>query len=321
MRKLLSVLATAGLASAPAAQAQDTAEIYKPTGGWTADYGEDYCRLIRTFSNGEEEVSVALERTQPGEPVRLVFVGNSIKTYRSAEQIGYHFLPSGSEARSRFFLSETADGQQYMTFDPVMLAPIGGSGGITSVVARQDFSQNSGGSVPNGQVASAPPPYNRTAEQEIARAITGLSLSTGLASPVQFETGSLRAPIAALQTCSDDLLKEWGLDPEQHKTMTASVVPNPNPDGVLPQGTIPFTEFGKLNGGANDVRLVIGADGKPSSCTVRSPSLAATVNERICKLAMERASFQPAKDASGAPMASFWMGSPMFLGPLPSGGR
>jgi hypothetical protein len=88
----------------------------------------------------------------------------------------------------------------------------------------------------------------------------------------------------------------------------------PGGDPVLPQGTIPFGEFGKLGGGANQVRLTIGADGKPTACTIYSPTLSQSLNERICSLAM-KATFQPAKDAAGQPMASFWMGSPMVLGP------
>ena len=44
--------------------------------------------------------------------------------------------------------------------------------------------------------------------------------------------------------------------------------------------------------------------------------------QKLQALAKERASFQPAKDAGGQPMASLWMGSPMFLGPpFPGGGR
>ena len=63
------------------------------------------------------------------------------------------------------------------------------------------------------------------------------------------------------------------------------------------------------------MRLLIGADGKVTACAIYAPSLAQSLNERICGLAKERASFQPAKDAGGQPMASVWMGSPMFLGP------
>jgi hypothetical protein len=298
MKKLLWTGALACLVVSPVAQAQDGGAVFKPTGAWTADFGDDYCRLIRTFSDGKDEVSLAFERTQPGAPVRLIFVGDGVKTFRGADEIGYSFLPGGSAAKSRYVRSETPDGKQYLNFDPVTLSPVAFTPG------------------------APPPKYDRTAEQEAARGINGLALAEGLTDPVRFETGSLRAPIATMQTCADDLLKVWGLDAEKHKTMTAMAVLSPNSDGVLPQGTIPFGEFGKLTGGANQVRLLIGADGKVTGCTIYSPSLSQTLNDKICNLAKERASFQPAKDATGQAMASVWMGSPMFLGPpFPGGGR
>lgn len=300
--KKVSLLALAALVAASTSQAQEAAAVYKPTGGWTADYGDDYCRLIRSFSNGTDEVGLALERIQPGDQMRLAFVGNGVKLFRGTDSIGYRFLPSGSSRKTMFVRSETTDGKRYVSFEPLTLAP---PPPLTP-----------------GAAPVMPAAYSREKEQETARGITGIVLEEGLTEPVRLETGSLRAPVAALQTCVDDLLKVWGLDPEKHKTMSMPAIMNPNPEGVLPQGTIPFTDFGKLVGGANDVRLLIGADGKPTSCTVRLPSLSRSLNEKICRLAMERASFQPAKDASGQPMASYWMGSPMFLGPpFPGGGR
>ena len=174
----------------------------------------------------------------------------------------------------------------------------------------------------NTPPGTPPPVYDRTGEQETARGITGFTLTEGLISPVRVETGSLRAPIEALQACADDLLTVWGLDAEKHKTMTVPPVMNPNPNGVLPQGTIPFGEFDKLTGGANQVRLLIGADGKVTDCAIYAPSLSQLLNQRICELAKDRASFQPAKDAEGQAMASVWMGPPLFLGPpFPGGGR
>ena len=295
MKNVLFGCAVACSLVAPAAQAQDVS-VFRPTGGWTADYGDDYCRLIRTFSDGTDEVSLALERTQPGAPVRLVLVGDGIRTFRGADQIGYSLLPAGSSAKVRYVRSVTADGKQYLNFDPFTLVPVAFTPG-------------------------APPPlYDRSAERQAARGVTGIALGEGLTTPVRFETESLGEPIAAMQACADDLLTVWELDPDKHRTMTAAAILNPRSDGVLPQGTIPFGDFGKLGGGANEVRLMIGADGKPTSCIIRSPSLSQTINNKICSLAMDRATFQPAKDANGEAMASYWMGSPLFLSP-PFGGR
>jgi hypothetical protein len=304
MKGMLSLMAAAAMAAAPAVQAQEDTVVFRPVGTWTADYGEDYCRLIRTFSDGTREMSLALERLQPDAFVRLIVVGEGLRPFRNAEQIGYAFQPAGASGKARYVRSETAEGQQFVSFDPISLAP------------PPAFTPPASGAAP------APPPiYDRAQEQEAARGITGFVLAEGLISPVRVETGSLRAPIQALQVCADDLLTVWGLDAEKHKTMTAMPILNPQPGGVLPQGTIPFGEFGKLNGGANLVRLLIGVDGKVSTCAIHAPSLSPSLNERICTLAKERASFQPARDAEGQAMASVWMGPPMFLGPPFPGGR
>jgi len=296
MHKLLLGCAVIGLMSAPVAQAQEEPTVFRPTGGWTADFGDDYCRLVRTFSDGKDEVSLALQRTQPGSFVQLLFVGDGIRTFRGADQIGYAFQPSSSTRETRYIRSETPEGKQFLSTELLTLAPFAFTPGT-------------------------PPPYSREAELEAARGINAVALDKGLTSPVRFETGSLRAPVEVMQACADDLLKVWGLDVEKHKTMTAPAIPSPVPSGVLPQGTIPFSEFGKLGGGFNQVRLLVGADGKPTACTVYAPTLSETLNQRICGLVMEKATFQPGKDDAGHAMASYWMGSPMFLGPPLPGGR
>ena len=123
MKKLVFGCAVAALTVAQPTLAQDAA-VYQPTGGWTADYGEDYCRLIRTFNDGNDEVSVALERTQPGAPIRIILVGDGVHTFRGADEIGYALLPSGSAAKTRYVRSETATGSQYLSFDPILLTPL-----------------------------------------------------------------------------------------------------------------------------------------------------------------------------------------------------
>jgi hypothetical protein len=228
----------------------------------------------------------------------MIVVGEGMRPFRGTTRIGYAFQPSGSSGTLGYLRTETADGRQHVSFDPTTLAP------IPAFVPPAP-----------GAPFVPPPMYSRADEQALAQSITGFQLTSGLTSPVRVETGSLGAPIIALQACADDLLKFWGLDVDKHRTMTALPFPNPNPQGVLPQGTIPFSEFGKFGGGANQVRLLIGADGKVTSCAIYAPKLSQALNEKICSLATERGSFQPAKDASGQPMASVWMGSPLFLGP------
>jgi len=297
MKKLIFALAAASLLAPSAAQAQDGA-VFRPAGGWTADFGDDYCRLIRNFSDGSHQVQLALERTQPGAFTRILLVGEGITPFRGADTIAYTFSPNGNEFRGRYIKSETGDGKPFLGFDPLVLQ-------LTppTFTPGQPF-----------------PIYDRAAELDRVKDITGFSLGAGLTSPVRFETGSLRAPIALMQQCADDLLTVWGLDALKHQTATALPVLVPREDGVLPQGTIPFTDFEKMIGNANLVRVLIGADGKPTSCVIRTPTLSESTNNKICSLVMSRATFVPAKDSAGQPMASYWMGSPLFLGRPPRGG-
>lgn len=295
---LKSVFLTAlALGMAIPAQAQQAA-VFQPSGSWTADYGDDYCRLIRTFSDGKNELSLALERTQPGQFTRLIFVGSGLKPYRNADEFGYHFGPAGSTGKTLFARSKAADGNDYFITNPVALAPL---------------------APPTAGAPPAPPPYDRAQEKAAADGITALTLSEGLSSPVRFETGSLGPVIGAMQACTDDLLKVWNLNVDQHKAMSAAAMPIPGKEPALPMGTIPFNQFGKFIGGANEVRLAVAADGKVTSCVTRSPSLAGQLNKRVCDLIVEKATFSPAKDAEGQPMASFWMGSPLAFGPPPPG--
>lgn len=298
MKRLVTGIAMAAALSMPIAplQAQD-AKVYKTSGPWAMDYGEDYCRLAGTFSDGEDEVALAMERIQPGPTLRLVLIGNGIKLFRRATEVGYRFLPSGADRSAVTLRSDTADGQQYLNLGPTTLA---------------DIPAPAPGSPP-----APPPPYTRDGEKAVAKGITGLLLDGGVTKPVRIDTGSLDAAIGALQTCTDELVAYWGLDAEAHKTLSRPVFPAEKTSGWVAADTIPFSDFAKLSGGQNEVRLMVDKTGKPTSCHIHWPALSQSVNDKICKSLMEKASFTPALDQSGEAIDSYWTTSVFFLLPPP----
>lgn len=284
----------------PAASAQDAAPApYTPASAWSLDYGEDYCRLARSFSNGSSEVALALERIQAAPLMRLVLVGPDLAIYRSAEEINYRFLPDGGPLPpARFARSETADGQVWLNLGTVSIVPL-------------EFPEP----------GEEPKPYDRAAERESAARITGIGFEGGLTEPITVETGSLEQPIAALQNCADELLTHWDLDAAKHQGMTRPAYPDGGTGGWLPPGTIGFGDFGKLAGAANEVRLMIDPSGKVTGCEIHWPSLDDTTNRKMCDALAKNATFKPALDAGGNPMASYFTVSPFFLlGPPPGGG-
>lgn len=298
--KLASCFALAGLATAPlpAAAAPDSADVFKPTGQWAVDYGDDYCRLARTFSDGKDDLGVAIERIDPGPNARLIVISNVIKPFRSAEEIGWHFTPEDPARKARYMHSVTAEGKQYYNLGPFTFAP---------------FVPPAPGAPPT------PVAFDRAKEQAAAKGKTGLVLESGLNTPIAVETGDLAAPVAALQACADDLAKSWGLDPAKLQGETSAAIPDKGGSGWLPQGTVAFGDFAKLGGGANQVRLMVDATGKATSCTINWPTLDATANDKICKTLLANARFTPAKDVAGQPMPGYWVGSPLFLGPPTKG--
>src|SRR6188768_584079 len=157
MKGMLSWVAAAALLAGLAAHVQAQEEtVFRPSGSWTADYGDDYCRLIRNFTDGTREFSLALERLQPGAQVRLIVVGEGMRPFRGAEQIAYQFLPAAGSGKTRYVRSDTPDGKQFVSFEPVTLAPL------------PAFTPPAPGTPP------APPPvYSRTQELETARGVTG----------------------------------------------------------------------------------------------------------------------------------------------------
>jgi len=308
MRKALFAATAAGMLATPAHAAEP--QTFKPSGQWVADFGDDYCRLSRPFSDGTNTVTIALERIQPVNSVRLIMVGNGIRMYRGSTELEYTLAPSGGTRKGPFWKSVTADGQDYLNLGEAAIAQPGAFGPRPGAAS---------GPPQPGQPLSIPP-YDRAAEQEFAAGINAIEITSGLIEPVRFETGGLKAPIGVLQSCADDLLKVWGLDPAQHQTMTRPAQPSGDASKWLPTGTIGFGDFGKLGGSANQIRVLVSAEGKPTACAVHWASLEQKTNDTICKSIMDKGQFFPAMNAQGQPMASYWTVAPFFLMP-PMGGR
>ncbi|MXO60587.1 hypothetical protein GRI89_13660 [Altererythrobacter salegens] len=295
-----SMISAALLATAPAASAGETL-VFKPTGQWALDYGDDYCRLSRNFSDGTNEMAVAFERIQPGPTMRLILVGKGMRTYRSADELGWDFTPATSGRKARFTRAEMVGGNDYFNLGPVTIAAL---------------------APPAPGAPPMPPAYDRSEEKAAAKPLTGILLSSGLVDPVEIDTGSLGDAVGALQACADDLAKTWGLDPARMGKGSTPAIPDGGGVGWLPQGTVPFTEFSKLAGGSNQIRLMVDESGKATECKLHWATLDTAVNEKICSILMDKAHFAPAKDPDGKAMAGMWIGSPMFLGPaFPGGGR
>lgn len=281
-------------------QAQDgNARSFTMAGNWALDAGDDYCRLAANFTDDAETIGFALERNRADNFARLVLVGNALRPYRGADTLGYSYLPDGSERTARYLRSETPDKRGYFNLGAIAFGP--------------DLFGGANGAAPAGPAAPGPfviPPYDRAAELDFAAGVQGIEVRSGLREAIRIETGPMRAPIEALQACADDLLRVWGLDFERHRTMTRRATPIGMTYEWLPGSVIGFQDRPLLGGGSNVVRVMVNDAGQPTGCAVHWATLDERKNERICAAIMENGAFEPALDAAGEPMASYWMVDP-----------
>lgn len=299
MQKVLAAVSAIALLSGTA-HAADEPHVFKPSSAWAADFGDNYCRLTRDFSDGKDTVSVIMDRIQPGSMLRVLVVGDTIKQFRSANQMGYKYLPAGEERISIPVKGKLDNGPSYFNLGEILIGPMPAPPAA-------------------GAPPAPPPPYTREGELEFASGIKGIALTKGLVTPISIETGSLKEPIRVEQKCIDDLLTHWGLDAEKHKALQRPAFPASDTRTWLPASTIGFGDFNKLAVNNNQFRILIDATGKATSCEVHWPTLAESTNATVCKTIMDKGAFSPALDAGGQAIASYSM-LPAFAFMAPFGG-
>lgn len=283
-----TILALAALSTALVAlPAQAEPVVLEPSSPWNVNFGEDKCRLAGFFGEGDDRHTLIIEQFWPGQQFGLTIAGPGVRNFRSLKQ-----------AQVRF-----ADG-----LEPVTAIPFTGSLGElgTAVifstleldksereVAKADYSGRGG-------LPQLDPALGQKV-QFIELLQNGRS--------VRLETGTLKSAFDVLNQCTAGLLREWGLDPEQHLTrqngprwinkdaLTRRIVDS------YPRGALVKGEQGIMR-----MRAIVSAEGTVESCTILKATITKDLESSACKV-METAQFKPARDAAGQPFRSLYVTS------------
>ena len=144
------------------------------------------------------------------------------------------------------------------------------------------------------------------------KAIRYLKVGKPLRRAVTMETGPMRAPLAALDKCIDNLLTHWGIDVEKHKTLTREVRPIESPGRWVVSSDYPLNMLQAGQPALVEFRLSVGPDGVPTACHIQSTTRPKEFDNAVCKSVMRRARFEPALDLTGKPLASFYRNTVRF---------
>lgn len=266
------------------ASAVPVVQTFTPLKSWNVDYADDSCALRREFTSGEDNVLFEMRQFAPGDAFTATAASTSFRP--GLRPLRVRFLPDT--------MSHVAAASNALNY-PNRLFGYSWNDTFMPLEKGSDKLQ---------VIGSIPDTISRE------KAVQGIELSEGLRRTILLTTGEMKRPMDGMRKCMDELLTHWGIDAVAHRTLSrravakdqqkwAQVIQNRYPDEML-----------RLSkGGIVRVRIMVGIDGQPTSCHMQVRSQDPSFETTACAGIMKAARFEPALDAGGKPIASYFVTS------------
>lgn len=278
-----------GIVSPPAWAAAPAPISLARDGPWVANFDDDSCQLLGRFGTGKSAIVAIFTRYQPSTNFNLALQGESLDREGSSSLVKLAFGPGLPEQKALATLG-TLSGKPLMIFNAMRLD-------------RWTRSPKQRDEVP-------PEIYP---EQEAA--ISTLTVQLGGKRNYRLELGSMGKPMATMRTCMDGLLKHWGYDPLVLAAQTRPVTPIGSPGDWVTTSDYPSKAVMGGYNGLIQFRLDLDATGKILGCHILARTNPDEFADAACRALTRRARFEPALDAAGKPMKSFYINSIRFVMP------
>lgn len=266
------MLAMAGGAVATAGITAESPAPLSPVSKWQMDYAPAECRLLRTFGEGKEKTTLQLSRVDVSDILEMALAGQHVPATAGDVPVSV----------------STSTVAQVPGMQARGIAAAGGMPG--SIRFRPD--QDLPGALRSDVAADQP---------------TRLGVNFTKRYAVRLDMGSMKAALAALDKCMNDLVTGWGLDPAEQRQRKSAPEPANNPAQWFRSGDYPVALNRMGSGGAIVVRLIVAADGSVQDCAVVKAGGDKAFEDLTCQLAKTRAQFRPAVGADGQPIKSVWI--------------
>ena len=299
---IAALIAVVTLTGPNAALAATGLTILQPVSPWEVNYADDVCELARTFGHGPDEVTIEFRQFGPGKTFTLFAAGPSLKFSTRARGLVTDFEPGGRRLEDQStFVGTLQDGRSVAEVSTSMLPPdqatvTGGSAARTTPAVADE---------------AKPLVYDREAEAKVTR----LRLSGPIAHDIVLELGPMDKPMDAMRACIDELLTHWGVDAAAQRTLTRRAAPRSNPGAWAMPGDYPASMLRAGKSAVVHFRLMIDPTGAPTKCIIQTSGDDPEFDKITCSLMMQRARFNPALDAAGRPIASFYVSSIRWMTP------
>lgn len=283
---------TASLLLASSAQAQDSGGgslRFEPSSNWVMDYAEDSCALRRAFTAGDAHATVEFRQFGPGDALQII-VATDLRPRPTAVS-RFAFTPNEDGlADTDAFTASYGDGLTGMIFSGSMRP----GDSVRRTTAGKDWAE-----------------ADRMArEQEI----TGLELTNAFVQDIFISTRAMHQPMEAMRACLDELVGHWGLDPEVQRTLSRP----PKPVDLASwarkvRERYPANMVYRGHSGFVNVRIAVTPEGMPSSCATPGQMTNPAFGVTACDVLMKHARFEPALDAQGQPVESYFFTRVVYM--------
>lgn len=257
-----------------------------PSTKWWLNYAENTCVVFRSFGEGENSIVIRLARSSPASGVSLTMVGKGLRSSEAVLELPFAFEDGSTNSSTHLLLVNTgkANEKPMLAWGSVRLDNVHGSG------------------YPQG---GNPPEV--TPEREAA--VSSLIFRAPNRTWYRLRTGSMKAIMAAIRSCTDKVIESWGYSPAVQHSLSRPATPTEQPSkwlgpfdypkSMIVSGTMAIVEF----------RLDVADTGDVAGCKVISATLPEEASDTTCKLISQRAKFLPALDAAGKAAKSYYMGT------------
>lgn len=279
----VALLPIAAVAAAPLSAAT---AVLEPSGAWVIDYANEKCRLARPFGGGKQLAVLFFEQGSPGENFALSAAGPQLKRFEMSRTTFVRFSDAGEERQTRPFTGDIKTIGPAVIYSSLDLGPEGqGKDG-------DQQADRTGPGLPHIDLAEA-------------AAADFIELRQGK-HRVRFATGNLKDPMEALNRCSADLVRSWGLDLDRHRTARQLPVWT-NREAIVRRIVAeypgPAARIGEQ--GVVRMRVMVDPSGAVTDCKLDKATRSEALESPACK-AMVEARFEPALDADGVAMPSYY---------------
>ncbi|MDY7097356.1 MAG: energy transducer TonB [Pseudomonadota bacterium] len=271
-------VSTLSFGSASAAQAKET--VLEPSSQWNVDFATDKCRLARNFGEGDARHLLFFEQYFPGKELGMTLSGAQFDRFGSRRRTNLSFRADQKPLRTEPFVGKVVGTGTAVIYSAVDLE------------TGQDFS--------NADKTEFP-----QLDTDFASGVEYVKVQQG-GSTVTLKTGDLAEAFEVMNTCTQSLLEDWGLDPQKHlSSRSMPVWKNERSVTRKIQSTYPSKALRVGEQGIMRMRVMIDEAGTVTDCTIVKATRVDALESPACR-AMLTAKSEPALDANGKPFPSYY---------------